>query len=151
MGAKGIFCYTECILLTVVPSDLCYCCLNMCISFLQKSDPFQAVILLKYALSFSTIASLMICIFQDSHQSQDAEVPQLFALFLMILTSPSIGSKPGPHKHCASSSCKKTGHILKKACGQPIKTTSVKFYEALNKWILWLFLRILFFFELTCN
>lgn len=39
--------------------DLCCCCLNVCISFLQKSDFFQAVILLKYALSFSTVPSLM--------------------------------------------------------------------------------------------
>lgn len=50
----------------ILPSDLCCCCLNVCISFLQKSDFFQAVILLKYALSFSTVPSLMTCIFQDS-------------------------------------------------------------------------------------
>lgn len=43
----------------ILPSDLCCCCLNVCISFLQKSDFFQAVILLKYALSFSTVPSLM--------------------------------------------------------------------------------------------
>lgn len=97
---------------TLVPSDLCYCYVNVCISFLRKSDLFQAVILLKYALSFSSVPSFMTCIFQDIHQSQGVEGPGLFSIFLMILTRLSTGSKPGPHERGASSSCQHRPHFV---------------------------------------
>jgi hypothetical protein len=103
-GAAGIFCYSKWLLVIVMPADLCYCwCSTMCILFLLKSDLFQAVILLEGCTSFSPVSSLMIHIFQDSHQNQGEDDSQLFLVFVMMLVSLSIDSKPGPHEHWASS------------------------------------------------
>lgn len=92
----------------------------------------------------------MACIFQDSHQSQVVEFPEMFPVFLMISTSPSIGNKAGRPEHCASSGCEKMVPVLK-SIASPSKSTSVKFYDALSKWVFMVILAKLMLSDLTCN